>query len=522
MKFLIRADASLHIGSGHIMRCLTLAQALREQGHSVRFITRAHVGHLADWVQQQGFECVLLPEIAPQQLSGSLKHAQWLGTTQEQDFANCQPHILDFSPDWIVCDHYALDKTWQQAAKKICAAKIAVIDDLHDRIHQTDVLIDQNFGHTAQDYADLLPEQARVLAGTRYALLRQEFAAWRASRLAQRNTFSGSLNRVFINLGGVDKDNFTLSILKSLEKWDSGSLNVTVAMGATAPHIRSVQDFAENAPFDCQVIVQANNMAELMAQADWAVGAAGSTSWERCCLGLPTLLLVLADNQRTIAEQLHHIGAAVAFHADEIGTPAWFAALAKFRQPEYLAHMAHQAQSLCDGKGAARVVRHIQEISQHQEFANVRRATLADCRRVFDWRNHADIRRFMFDNNELIWEQHQAWFHKQLDNPDFQMLIYVVNQTPQGYVSFKKVQSNQNVWEWGFYTAPDCPRGHGSRMGRLALDWAFAALGAREIQAAVLADNSASLKMHEKLGFFRLPEQDGIVSFALSAQQFLC
>lgn len=520
MKFLFRADASIHIGSGHIMRCLTLANLFKKQGHEIRFITRAHVGHLANWIEKQGFECVLLPEIAPQNISGSLKHAAWLGTTQTQDFADCLPYIIDFSPDWVICDHYALDATWQKNVQGACGAKIAVIDDLHDRVHQADVLIDQNLGHCAKHYANLLPENCRVLAGTRYALLRPEFAKWR-EKCAVKQHFSGSTQNVLLNLGGVDKDNITLKILQSLDKNLSGSLNLTVVMGASAPHIDSVRTFAEKMPFPCQVIVQAENMAELMAQADWAIGAAGSTSWERCCMGLPSILLILAENQRTIAEQLQSLGAAYAFDVAQIDSPEWLLCLRHFRQPENWQQMAAIAQNFCDGKGARRVVNQLIDISQQNDLIHIRPAQADDVRRVFAWRNHADIRRFMFQQDELIWENHAAWFARQLDNSDFKMLIYIVNHYPQGYISFKKIPNQSDIWEWGFYTAPDCPRGHGTRMGRLALAWAFAELGVRGVRGAVLAHNGASLRLHEKLGFFRLPENDGVVEFELLADNDL-
>jgi Spore coat polysaccharide biosynthesis protein, predicted glycosyltransferase len=162
---------------------------LRENGHFVQFITREHVGHLADFVREQGFECVLLPKF-----SGSLQtenepqfpHSAWLGTTQAQDIADCEPHIRALSPDWIITDHYALSVIWQTAAKNICSSKIMVLDDLHDRPHAADLLLDQNYAHTAQDYAHLLPETCRVLAGTRYALLRDEFAMFREISLARK------------------------------------------------------------------------------------------------------------------------------------------------------------------------------------------------------------------------------------------------------------------------------------------------------------------------------------------------
>ncbi|MDO4433885.1 MAG: UDP-2,4-diacetamido-2,4,6-trideoxy-beta-L-altropyranose hydrolase [Alysiella sp.] len=532
MKFLFRADASLEIGSGHIMRCLTLANVLREQGHSAKFITRAHIGHLADFIEKQGFECILLPSPHPSPppqagegkygFSGSLKHAAWLGTTQERDFAECEPHILDFQPDWLICDHYALDKTWETLAQNACGAKIAVIDDLHDRPHQAHVLLDQNLGRTATDYANLLPPNCRVLAGTHYALLRPEFAAWRETALSRHP----NKQRVLLNLGGVDKDNITLKILAILAQHFSGSLKITVVMGASAPHIASVQHFAQNAPFDCQVIVNAKNMAEIMAQSDWAIGAAGSTSWERCCMALPSLLLILADNQREIAQQLQSFGAAQAFELADLGTPNFIHSLHHFQNFDFLAKMSQQATQILDGFGTKRVVNQLIDLSEQKDITHIRVAQDHDVQRLFDWRNHDTIRQFMFQQEKLVWKNHQNWFIKQLSNPDFKMLIYYVNDVPQGYVSFKKIQENQ--WEWGFYTAPDCPRGHGTKMGRLALTWAFTELNAYKIEAVVFKENIPSLKMHEKLGFtaalkpvFRQFNTHNCIIFTLFKNQFL-
>lgn len=541
MKFMIRADASLHIGNGHIMRCLTLAHALRQQGHSIQFITRAHAGHLADYVMKQGFACALLPLPAQPEISGCLAHfpsnpphAAWLGVSQAQDIHDCLPYWRDFAPDWLVVDHYALDAQWEHAAITATGAKLLAIDDLHDRPHAANVLLDQNWQHQLDGHQAWAAAGGHVLAGTRYALLRDEFAAWRTRSLARR--VSGSLNHTpecVVSLGGVDKDNITFKVLNALADWhdaansaNTGSLNVRVVMGGNAPHIATVRQWAANAPFACQVLVNIENMAEILAQADWAIGAAGSSTWERCCVGLPTVMLVLADNQRTIAEQLQQVGAAVAFDVGEIGSAKWLACLPDFRQPENLQKMSANAAALCDGLGAARVVNHIMELSQNQVISTIRAAQLDDCRVVFEWRNHADIRRFMFNTDELIWENHAAWFAKQLSNPDFNMLIYLVNNQPQGYASFKRLP--EKAWEWGFYTAPDCERGHGAKMARLALAWAFAELGAARIVGQVLSYNAASLRLHEKLGFCRFhstsdgtqPEKDEVAQFELWAQEF--
>ena len=157
MNFLIRADASLAIGSGHIMRCLTLARALKADGHGVHFVCRALNGHLADWIRAQGFACSLLesdtadsqPENPAPPVAGAPPHAHWLPLPQEQDAADCAPLIAAQRPDWIICDHYALDAVWQRAARAVCGSRLMVIDDLCDRAHDADLLLDQTLKRRA-------------------------------------------------------------------------------------------------------------------------------------------------------------------------------------------------------------------------------------------------------------------------------------------------------------------------------------------------------------------------------------
>ena len=517
MKFLFRTDASIQIGSGHVMRCLTLAKDLREHGHTVRFLMREHIGHLYDTVLSQGFDCVLLPlHLLQQQLNYSL-YSDWLGTTQIQDFADCAPYITEFSPDWIVCDHYALSADWEHRVMAISSARLLAIDDLHNRIHTANIVLDQNLAHSSEQYQELIPHYCRVLSGTRYALLRPEFAKWRNRSLVRRG-IKQDIEHVLINLGGVDKDNITLRILNSLVKQNIHNINITVVMGITAPHINSVRAFAETTPFSCNVLVDISNMAELMAQSDWVIGAAGSTSWERCCLGLPSVIVVLADNQRTIAEQLQKAGASLILEVADLETFKFTDVISQLRAQ--LMDISQNAQKICDGLGVRRVVQHIEDISNFSEYVEIRQANEDDIRLVFNWRNHINIRQFMFQRDELIWEEHVNWFLKQLHNPNFIMLIYQVDSIPQGYVSFKKIDNG--TWEWGFYTAPDCPRGHGYRMGKLALAWIFAERDARSVRGLVRVNNKASLRLHEKLHFFRLTESDDeVIKFELLADKFL-
>ena len=552
MQFLIRADASLQIGSGHIMRCLTLAHKLRQHHHRVAFITRAHQGHLADTIRQQGFDCILLPlpdhattsaqpqrqpepacnELPPSPPAPAIPHAAWLATSQAQDITDCAPHIRALAPDWIICDHYALAAAWQTAARALCHSKIMVIDDLHDRTHDADLLLDQNHAHTAADYAPLVPPSCRILTGTRYALLRDEFAQHRTISLHQRatpparqpETALPHSQNILINLGGVDKDNHTLAVLQALSAYVSGSLKAlpiraTIIMGATAPHLASVQRYAATAPYPGQVIANAHNMAELMTQATWAIGAAGSTSWERCALGVPTLLLTIADNQRSIAAQLQRAGAALALEASQIHSPAFQATLTHLMQPENQHRLSQAAAQLCDAHGAERVAQHIAQLTTAPQ-AQLRPATAADCHLIHTWRNHPSIRCMMFNPDPIPLPQHQAWFAAQLANPSFKMYVYTLGGTPQGYGSLKRIAPH--TYEWGFYLAPSCPRGNGSILCNLLLQRAFGDLGATIVHGQALRHNAASIALHRKLNF-RQPENslhdDNVVQFELHASE---
>ena len=307
MKIVVRADASLTMGSGHIMRCLTLADWLKQQGHDISFICRAHDGHLADLIGQKGFAVQLLAKSEAADFIKQHAHSEWLGASESDDFAECKPILQALKPDWLIIDHYAIGKNWEQQAKRLLPnLKILAIDDLADRTHDCEILLDQNFGRKNEDYQPLVPSDCQRLLGTRYTLLRDEFARWRAISLNRRKSVQPP-NNILVNLGGVDNDNVTLKILQSLNTFlqqSTQAFNVTVVMGKTASHIESVQRFAKHASFACAVLVNVTNMAQLMANADLAIGAAGSTTWERCCLGLPMVLIVLADNQQVIAKAL--------------------------------------------------------------------------------------------------------------------------------------------------------------------------------------------------------------------------
>lgn len=313
MNIVFRVDASLQMGTGHVMRCLTLANTLKEQGAKCQFICREHIGNMIEKIQQSGFvvytlDCVNDKEYSSNNIkadkeSQPLFHASWLGTTQQQDAEQCATILKQLQVDWLVVDHYGLDKTWQELLKPYYK-KSMVIDDLGDRKHLADLLLDQNYGSTIEKYQGLVPASCNVLVGPKFALLRPEFALWRDYSLERRKDKRG-VNNILITLGGVDPNDYTSRILKQLAKAKlSSEVTITVIMGASAPNLHLVKQQALAMPVQTIVKVNVSNMAELMSHADLAIGAAGATTWERCCLGLPTIQLVIAENQRQIAEFL--------------------------------------------------------------------------------------------------------------------------------------------------------------------------------------------------------------------------
>ncbi|HEX5737207.1 MAG TPA: UDP-2,4-diacetamido-2,4,6-trideoxy-beta-L-altropyranose hydrolase, partial [Hydrogenophaga sp.] len=293
MDVVFRVDASLQMGAGHVMRCLTLADALVAKGAVCQFISCGHEGNLIDLVRGRGYTThTFHPRASLPKLPGDLAHACWLGNTQAQDAEYCASFLAAQRPEWLIVDHYALDARWERAMT-LHYQKLLAIDDLADRPHACDLILDQTFGREAQDYRSLVSANCRVLCGSQYVLLRPEFAALRPYSLQRRAR--PALRQLLVTMGGVDKDNATGRVLQALSVCPLPSdCQITVIMGSTAPWLEDVRSQAQGMSWPTQVLAGIRDMAQVMANCDLAIGAAGSTSWERCCLGVPTIMLVLA------------------------------------------------------------------------------------------------------------------------------------------------------------------------------------------------------------------------------------
>lgn len=297
MKIAFRTDASSQIGTGHFMRCLTLAEELKKQRAKVRFISRNLPANLSDMLKQKGLEYVPLGADAKQVPIDELAHSSWLGTSQSQDAKATVQALADCLCDWLVVDHYALDERWESVVRVSCK-KLMVIDDLADRQHDCDVLLDQNYYANMQTrYIGKVPSLCQLLLGPSYALLRDEFRKLHE----QIKPRTGEVKRILVFFGGVDADNYTSLAIEALAEMNIAQ-HIDVVIGAQHPYRDQIKNACITHGYVCHV--QTTRMAELMAEADLAVGAGGSASWERCAMGLPSLIIELAGNQSKSAIDL--------------------------------------------------------------------------------------------------------------------------------------------------------------------------------------------------------------------------
>lgn len=358
-----RADASLQIGTGHVMRCLTLADELKKNGENCLFVCREHSGHLLEIVRERGHAATGLPS-APELTSSNTEdgiedgtdHYSWLGSDWTTDVEQTKIAISANTIDWLIVDHYALNARWESAMRNACA-HLMVIDDLADRNHDCDLLLDQNYGRVRADYDCLVPANCELLVGPKYALLRPEFAALRDYSRSRRA--EPKLEHLLVTMGGVDRTDATSQVLEALKEAGlPDECEITVVMGSHAPWLEKVRNISNAMPWPTDIKVNTSEMAQLMAESDLVIGAAGSTAWECACMGLPSLTVVLASNQLEAAESMEKARITKLIKLGSGLRDILRHALSELAlQPNTMSAMSLKAGGLTDGSGAGLVGR---------------------------------------------------------------------------------------------------------------------------------------------------------------------
>lgn len=490
MRVVFRTDASRQIGTGHLARCLALADALQLRGVECCFVCRHIPDSYAEQLASRGFPLMQLNSASAAPAPSDVHYATWLGVAPEVDAAETRARLNGTGYDWLVVDHYALGAQWEQALRD-SANRILVLDDLADRPHECDVLLDQNYHVDAEArYVDKLPQGCRMLLGPRYALLRREFQQARA-RIRPR---SGTIHKVLVFFGGVDAANYTQSAVDALTRLGRKDLSVDVIIGALHWHRDELEASCKANGYT--LYVQTDRMAELMAAADLGIGAGGSASWERCCVGLPCLTLAVADNQRRLVRDAARVGVLYAPAIDPIGASTLAPHLqALMENPFLLAGISQKGMDLVDGEGARRVLREMGVLD-----VTVRPAQRRDAEDLFVWRNDVSVRRVSRSSDPIDWPTHQAWLDSVLADPERLLLIGECNGQAVGVVRF---DVSAGAAEVAIYLVPGkTGQGVGPHLLAAAEAWlAKHRQDVRQLTADVRDDNLPSHSLFRGAGY---------------------
>jgi UDP-2,4-diacetamido-2,4,6-trideoxy-beta-L-altropyranose hydrolase len=484
--FVIRADASSDIGGGHVMRCLTLAEGLRSRGVECCFVCNSDAALAAPALARSGFQVI----------------------ETQRNSAAIPEELLGRAIDAVIFDHYGIDaegeRLWRGQARLV-----AVIDDIANRQHDCDVLIDPSHGRTPADFAAIVPAAARVLCGGGYTPIRAEFLLVQPYSKERRE--SPKLGRILVSTGLTDVRSLSLHIVESVRSV-LPDIELDVVLGPRAPSLAPLQAMAQTDQA-LHLHVDPPFMSPLMAEADLAIGAIGTTTWERCAVALPSIAIVLADNQLANSETVSRSGAGIALNW--IGGDD-FAALARelkalAARPDRLTTMAEAAAKLNDGNGCGRLVDALLGPARPSSEAPILRAGNAqDVLRIWAWRNERTARAMSIDTKPIAWAGHLGWFGKAINAPErHRFFIGEQSGTAIGMVRFDKL--DEVKWRTSILLAPEA-RGRG--LGGKLLALACAQIEETTVADAILRaevsdDNPASRKIFESCGFAPSGEKDG-------------
>lgn len=497
MNFAFRVDSSSVIGSGHLVRCLTLAESLKGKGSHCFFICRDFSKHFLNLITETGFELRLLSGHFSQcnQESAS-ENVSWLGVDWETDSTETKEAIGGDLIDWLIVDHYGIDHRWESALRS-CCQRLLVIDDLADRRHDCDLLLDQNLveAYTTR-YEKLVPKNCFVLAGPQFSLLQPQYADLHR-RIPTR---SGPIRRILVYFGGADSHNLTGKTVDAFLEIGRSDIQLDVVITPANSWNTNIVSKASGFS-NIKFYESLPSLSHLIANADLCIGASGATSWERCCLGLPAVVVTLAANQIPIAKELSRCGAIDwVGHYDSISVSDLANAIGRcLENPDLNAYRSSISYGLLDGDGVSKVVNYLM-INSESELS-IRRANLDDESLILSWANDPSVRISSFNSSSIAADTHRAWFHNRLRNIDgcYFFVVCTVEGLPIGQVRFERSGSE---WEIHYSLSP-CGRGRG--LGRKTLAIALDEFRKMHPNAKILGrvkpDNVPSCRVFQSLGF---------------------
>jgi len=482
VNIFIRTDASIAIGTGHVMRCLTLADELREKGNEIRFICRKAPGNFIEFIEVKGYRVYSLP--ADIDLPADRDLTQEILQKQQN------------SIDWLIIDHYGIDASWETPLREF-VKKIIVIDDLANRRHDCDILLDQNYSSDVKRYQGLVSEECIQLLGAEYALLRPQFRKARENLKEDSN----EVKRILVFMAGGDPSNETWKVLQALKLLCRDDVVLDVVIGSSNPFKNELEILIEQMP-GAACYFNVKNMAELMSSADIAIGACGTSTWERCCLGLPGIVMVLADNQKEIAEELDKEGVVVnlGWHENVTVMDIKDAVGNLMKDPDKRKKMSSKGREMVDGKGVVRAAHYMNSSVDGTENIYIKNADHNDMDDLFRWRNDPEISKNFFNADPVSRETHEKWFREKVNDIGSAIYMAYYRSDKIGSVRF---ESKEDVIKTSVILSPEyIGKGLGAEIIRIAADRFIKEKSpAKPIIAEIKKENIRSAKAFQKAGF---------------------
>ena len=491
MVVYFRTDLSLKIGTGHALRCLALSEALKQKGIETKFIFKDYLDGTRPHIEKIFHKPFFLKSEAKEKRGMINGEYRWNKTTLIQDAVETKNFLRNKDVDWLIIDHYSINKEWEKIVKKE-VKNILVIDDLADRDHLCDVLLDSNINPSAHlIYKKRVNKSADLLLGSKYALLNSNFSIVR-SCLRKR---SFKKPNILIFFGGIDINDHTIHAVEALSMLQKNITSVDVVVGGAYANKKALKSLCKKHGF--KLHIQTKKMHELMANADMSIGSGGSATWERCCVGLPSLVIAAAENQKDIIYHASRKGLIYAPSSKESISIFLKKHLASFITNEpLLQFMSNNCLEAVDGKGSDRVANLLIGKS-----LKVRKVDSKDTKNIFNWRNDPLIRNMSRNKKVIKLSDHTAWINKIISSKQDAFLIIEKNKEPLGVVRYE--MNELNTAEISIYLIP---KKIGTGLGKSVLlkadDWLKSNFPAiKRINANVLSNNSKSFHLFESANY---------------------
>lgn len=479
-------DSRRSAGNGHLSRCGALADALERIGWETHFVLNPHA-----------------KDPRPDKInakSGVIRLAENAGRIEAA--TTLQKKLSDGCTLFVI-DHYECDRDYETAFRG-WAEQLLTIEDLPGRNHDCDILLDQTFGRTPEEYNGRLPESAVAICGSAYALLRKSFWEHRRPSVAHHIDPNIRPSRLFVSVGAQDTDNAISTILDGLEIADL-KLNVDIAIANDAPHLDKIEIKSVQHAQNITLHIGKTDLSQLMSRADFAIGAAGVTSWERCCLGLPTILVSLYPNQQDVAANLERAGAVYRIERDEFTSTSIAEAL------HHMVHdhaaridIAQNAGKITDGLGSNRIASALAAPkTKNGERVRLRPAIIEDTETILSWQTAPEMRQFFHEPRIPTVKEHAQWMEQKLNDADCVINIILKNEQPAGMLRLEAIHGGDLAepdYEISILIAPEM---QDAGIGKSALAAAKMLLPEAKFVAQVMPKNIASCKLFESAGYVK-------------------